>query len=101
MDEPALIERIAGRFSCAKCGAGYHDKFKPPRKQGVCDGCGATEFSRRPDDRAEAVEVRLAAYRQQTAPILPYYRARGLLRTVDGMAEPDEVARQIDRALDG
>ncbi len=101
VDEPALIERIAGRYSCAKCGAGYHDKFKQPRKPGVCDGCGATEFSRRPDDRAEAVAVRLTAYRQQTAPILPYYRARGLLKTVDGMAEPEEVARQIDRALDG
>ncbi len=101
VDEPALIERIAGRFACAKCGAGYHDKFKQPRKQGVCDGCGAGEFLRRPDDRAEAVAVRLAAYRQQTAPILPYYRARGLLKTVDGMAAPEEVARQIDRALDG
>src|SRR5579871_839652 len=76
VDEPALIERIAGRYSCAKCGAGYHDKFKLPRKPGVCDGCGATEFSRRPDDRAEAVAVRLTAYRQQTAPILPYYRAQ-------------------------
>ena len=101
VDEPALIERIAGRFACAKCGAGYHDKFKQPRKQGVCDGCGAGEFLRRPDDRAEAVAVRLAAYRQQTAPILPYYRARGLLKTVDGMAPPEEVARQIDQALDG
>jgi len=100
VDETALIERIAGRFECAKCKAGYHDKFKQPRKQGVCDGCGATEFSRRPDDKPEVVANRLAAYRQQTAPILPYYRARGLLATVDGMAEPKEVARQIDRALD-
>jgi adenylate kinase len=101
VDEPALIERIAGRFACAKCGAGYHDKFKQPKKQGACDGCGASEFLRRPDDRAEAVAVRLAAYRQQTAPILPYYRARGLLKTVDGMAPPEEVARQIDQALNG
>jgi adenylate kinase len=100
VDEPALIERIAGRFACAKCGAGYHDKFKPPRKAGVCDGCAGTEFVRRPDDRAEAVAVRLEAYRKQTAPILPYYRARGLLKTVDGMASTEEVARQIDRALD-
>ena len=100
VDEPALIERIAGRYSCAKCGAGYHDKFKQPGKQGVCDCCGAIEFSRRPDDRPEVVANRLAAYRQQTAPILPYYRARGLLATVDGMADPEEVARQIDRALD-
>jgi adenylate kinase len=101
VDEPALIERIAGRFACAKCGAGYHDKFKRTAKAGICDRCGGTEFVRRPDDRAEAVAVRLEAYRKQTAPILPYYRARGLLKTVDGMASSDEVARQIDRVLDG
>ena len=100
VDEPALIERIAGRFACANCGAGYHDKFKQPGKAGVCDRCGGTEFVRRPDDRAEAVAVRLEAYRRQTAPILPYYGTRGLLKTVDGMASTDEVARQIDRALD-
>ncbi len=100
VDEPALIERIAGRFSCAKCKAGYHDKFKPTAKAGTCDRCGSTEFERRPDDRAEAVAVRLEAYRKQTAPILPYYRAKGLLKTVDGMASTEEVARQIDRALD-
>jgi adenylate kinase len=101
VDEPALIERIAGRFACAKCGAGYHDKFKQPKKSGICDRCGSTEVVRRPDDRAEAVAVRLEAYRKQTAPILPYYRARGLLKTVDGMASTEEVARQIDKALDG
>jgi adenylate kinase len=100
VDEPALIERIAGRFSCAKCKAGYHDKFKPTAKPGTCDRCGTTEFERRPDDRAEAVAVRLEAYRKQTAPILPYYRAKGLLKTVDGMASTEEVARQIDGALD-
>ena len=101
VDEPALIERIAGRFACANCGAGYHDKFKQPKTQGVCDRCGGKEFVRRPDDRAEAVATRLMAYRLQTAPILPYYRSRGQLTTVDGMAAPEEVARQIDRALKG
>ena len=100
VDEPALIGRIAGRFACSNCGAGYHDEFKQPKKAGVCDRCGGTEFVRRPDDRAEAVAVRLEAYRKQTAPILPYYRARGLLKTVDGMASAEEVARQIDHALD-
>jgi adenylate kinase len=100
VDEPALIQRIAGRFACAKCGAGYHDKFKQTAKPGACDRCGSTEFVRRPDDRAEAVAVRLEAYRKQTAPILPYYKARGLLKTVDGMASTEEVARQIDRVLD-
>ena len=100
VDEPALIERIAGRFACAKCGAGYHDKFRQPAKPGHCDRCGSAEFVRRPDDRAEAVAVRLEAYRKQTAPILPYYRAQGLLKTVDGMASPAEVARQIDHVFD-
>jgi adenylate kinase len=100
VDEPALIQRIAGRFACAKCGAGYHEQFKPTAKPGICDRCGSTEFVRRPDDRAEAVAVRLEAYRKQTAPILPYYKAKGLLKTVDGMASTEEVARQIDRVLD-
>lgn len=100
VDEPALIERIAGRYVCAGCGEGYHDRFKQPRKPGVCDKCGSTEFLRRPDDKAEAVAVRLEAYRRQTAPILPYYQSRGLLKRVDGMAGPEEVARQIDRVLD-
>jgi adenylate kinase len=99
VDEPALIERIAGRYACARCGEGYHDKFRQPKLPGVCDRCGGTEFVRRPDDKAEAVGVRLEAYRRQTAPILPYYEARGLLRRVDGMAGPAEVAKQIDRVL--
>jgi adenylate kinase len=101
VDEAALVERIAGRFACAKCGAGYHDRFKRPRVDGVCDVCGSTEFSRRKDDNAETVTARLAAYRDLTAPILPYYQERGLLRRVDGMADPDEVTRQIERILNG
>jgi adenylate kinase len=99
VDEPALIERIAGRFSCAKCGASYHDSFNRPKRDGVCDACGATEFVRRADDRPEAVKIRLEAYRQQTAPILPYYRGKGVLRSVDGMADIDEVGRQIEAIL--
>jgi adenylate kinase len=101
VDEAALIERIAGRFTCAKCGTGYHDKFHRPRQDGVCDKCGGTEFTRRADDNAETVKARLVAYRQQTAPILPYYRKKGLLHSVDGMAQMDEVARQIDAVLEG
>jgi adenylate kinase len=101
VDEPALIERIAGRYSCATCGAAYHDRFNPTKAAGVCDLCGGTEFIRRDDDRAEAVQKRLEVYRGQTAPILPYYRARGILRRVDGMAEIGEVARQIDEVLSG
>jgi adenylate kinase len=99
VDEPALVGRIVGRFTCAKCGTGYHDTFKRPRKEGVCDSCGGTEFTRRKDDNEETVKTRMAAYRSQTAPLLPYYRARGVLRAVDGMASMDEVYRQIKAAL--
>jgi adenylate kinase len=99
VDEAALIERISGRFECAKCKAGYHDKFKQPKKPGVCDVCGSTEFSRRKDDNAETVKERLKAYREQTAPILPYYKAKGLLYPVDGMAAPDNVTKEIDGLL--
>jgi len=99
VDEAALVERISGRFTCAKCGAGYHDKFQQPKKAGVCDVCGGTEFTRRKDDNAETVKARLAAYRQQTAPILPYYKAKGLLHRVDGMAGLDQVTKEIEAVL--
>jgi adenylate kinase len=101
VDEKALTERIVGRFSCAKCGAGYHDKFKRPKVDGVCDVCGSTEFSRRKDDNAETMKTRMVAYRAQTEPLLPYYSARGVLRKVDGMAQMDEVYRQISGVLVG
>jgi adenylate kinase len=101
VDEAALVERIAGRFSCASCGAGYHDRFRVPKVKGKCDTCGGTEFTRRADDNAETVKTRLAAYRSQTAPILPYYRQKGLLDRVDGMAGAEDVARQIDGVLNG
>jgi adenylate kinase len=100
VDEPALIQRIAGRFVCAGCGEGYHDLFRQPKLRGVCDRCGSKEFLRRPDDKAEAVAVRLEAYRRQTAPILPYYESRGLLRRVDGMGSAEAVAKEIDKILD-
>ena len=101
VDEEALVERISGRFTCRNCGEGYHDTFKPTAEEGRCDKCGATDFERRPDDSADTVWERLRVYRGQTAPILPYYEEKGLLRRVDGMAEIGEVARQIDVALDG
>ena len=100
VDETALIERIVGRFTCAACGEGYHDVFKLPAA-GVCDVCGSTEFKRRPDDNAETVSTRMAEYRAKTAPILPIYEARGLVRRVDGMAEIDEVSRAIEAVLEG
>ena len=99
VDESALVARISGRFSCAKCGTGYHDSFKQPKTPGICDACGSTEFTRRPDDKAETVHARLEAYNAQTAPILPYYRAQGRLHSVDGMADMDEVEHQIESIL--
>lgn len=99
VDDKALVERISGRFTCSKCGTGYHDKFHRPKVEGTCDKCGSHDFVRRPDDNAETVKARLVAYHRQTAPILPYYEKRGLLRSVDGMAEMAEVARQIDKVL--
>lgn len=99
VDEAALVERISGRFSCAKCGTGYHDKFKLPRVAGVCDVCGSTEFTRRADDNAGTVHQRLLAYNDQTAPILPYYQAKGRLYSVDGMADMEDVAQQIESVL--
>lgn len=99
VDDEALVERITGRFTCAKCGEGYHDVFKQPRKEGVCDVCGSTEFTRRADDKPETVKTRLDSFHRQTAPILPYYRERGILAEVDGMAEIDEVTEQIERLL--
>jgi adenylate kinase len=99
VDDALLTERIAGRFSCAKCGAGYHDSFKQPKTPGVCDECGSSEFSRREDDKAETVAKRLEAYHRQTAPLLPYYRDQALLSSVDGMADINEVTRQIDAVL--
>ncbi|RMD61155.1 MAG: adenylate kinase [Alphaproteobacteria bacterium] len=99
VDEEALVERITGRFTCARCGASYHDKFNRPKVEGVCDICGGTEFVRRPDDNEETVRARLKAYHEQTAPILPYYRDKGVLKEVDGMAPIDEVTRQIEAIL--
>jgi adenylate kinase len=99
VDDKVLVERITGRFTCAKCGAGYHDKYKRPKTDGVCDSCGSKEFTRRADDNAETVSSRLAVYHAQTAPLVAYYRKRGNLKSVDGMAEMDEVYRQIERAL--
>ncbi|ACI98163.1 adenylate kinase [Rhodospirillum centenum] len=101
VDDAALTERITGRFTCAKCGTGYHDTFKRPAQDGVCDVCGSTEFTRRADDNAETVGKRLEAYHRQTAPILPYYADRGVLKKVDGMADIAEVARQIEAIIAG
>jgi adenylate kinase len=101
VDEDALVERIAGRFSCAKCNTPYHDTFKQPVTAGVCDVCGSTEFKRRADDNEEAVRTRMAEYRAKTAPILPHYEAQNIVRRVDGMAPIGQVSKAIDAILDG
>ena len=100
VDEDALVERIAGRFTCAGCGASFHDHFKQPRQASVCDHCGSTEFLRRPDDNEQTVRRRMAEYRAKTEPILPYYDERGLVHRVDGMQSVDDVASQIEAILD-
>lgn len=101
VDDKVLIERIAGRFSCAKCKAGYHDTFKPTKVAGVCDVCGSTEFERRKDDSAETVRERLFVYYRDTSPLIGYYYAKGSLRTVDGMAPIEEVTAAIAAAFGG
>lgn len=99
VDEDALVERIVGRFTCGKCGEGYHDKFKKPAVEGVCDVCGSTEFKRRPDDNEETVRTRMKEYRAKTEPILPIYEKRGIVRKVDGMGSMAEVNDAIEAAL--
>ena len=99
VDDDALVERIAGRFACAKCGEGYHDVYRLPKVEGVCDRCGGTEFVRRPDDNEEVVRARLKAYHAQTEPLIGYYRGQGKLRAVDGIADIVKVAEQIAAAL--
>jgi adenylate kinase len=100
VDDEALVERIAGRFACAKCAEGYHDTNKTPRVAGMCDRCGSREFVRRPDDNAEVVRARLEAYHAQTEPLIEYYTRQGKVRAVDGMADIGAVSREIGRALD-
>ena len=99
VDEDALVDRITGRFTCANCGAGYHDRHKLPETEGVCDVCGSTEFKRRPDDNEETVRTRMQEYRAKTAPILPGYEERGLVARVDGMQAIDEVSAAIAALL--
>jgi adenylate kinase len=99
VDDNQLIERIVGRFTCAKCGEGYHDRFKRPKVRGVCDVCGSAEFTRRPDDNSETVTRRLMVYYRETSPLIGYYYCKGNLRSVDGMGAIDKVTQDIDALL--
>ncbi|MGC9445799.1 adenylate kinase [Cereibacter johrii] len=100
VDDGAMVERVSGRSTCATCGEGYHDSFKQPARAGTCDKCGGTEFKRRPDDNAETVGARLAAYHAQTAPLIAYYAGRGVLERIDAMGAIDEIASALGRIVD-
>lgn len=99
VDDSILVDRISGRYTCANCGAGYHDRAHKPKIDGVCDKCGSTNFKRRADDNAETVATRLQDYYKKTSPLIGYYHAKGLLKSVDGMAEIDEVTQAIEAIL--
>ena len=101
VDDEAMVERISGRFSCGKCGAGYHDSFQQTKVAGVCDVCGSTEFVRRADDNAQTVRERLKAYHLQTEPISAYYERQGILKRVDGMGAIDQVSKDLTKAING
>ncbi|MCD2171713.1 adenylate kinase [Rhizobium sp. C4] len=99
VDDSVLVDRVSGRYTCASCGTGYHDRLQKPKVEGVCDKCGSTEFKRRPDDNAETMTTRLRAYYKETSPLIGYYHAKGLLKSIDGMAEIDEVTTSIETIL--
>jgi adenylate kinase len=100
VDDEALVKRIAGRYTCAKCGKGYHDEFAKPKKPGICDVCGSSEFVRRADDNEKTVRDRLQVYNKQTAPLVDYYGRTGVLHKVNGMADIGVVTRQIEDVLE-
>lgn len=99
VNDSVLVERVAGRYTCAKCGTGYHDTFQKPKVEGTCDKCGSHDFKRRPDDNAETMTTRLQDYYKKTSPLIGYYHAKGLLKSVDGMADIDDVTASIEAIL--
>ncbi|ARO29769.1 MULTISPECIES: adenylate kinase [Rhizobium] len=99
VDDAELVRRVAGRYSCAQCGSVYHDTDKVPANEGVCDKCGSTHFKRRPDDTPETMTARLQVYYKETSPLIGYYHAKGKLRSVDGMAEIDQVTAEVEAIL--
>lgn len=101
VDDDVLVTRVAGRFTCARCGTVYHDEDRRPKQDGVCDVCQSTEFKRRPDDNADTMRTRLRAYYKETSPLLGYYHCQGKLRPVDGMQDIDAVTRSIEAIVNG
>jgi adenylate kinase len=99
VDDEALVARIVGRYTCAKCGQGYHDEFAKPKQAGICDVCGSTEFTRRADDNEKTVRDRLQVYNKQTAPLVSYYREMGNLHVIDGMADIGKVTQEMSNVL--
>ncbi len=99
VDDDVVVQRLIGRFSCARCGEGYHEVYHRPRVDGVCDVCGSDEFERRTDDNEETIWPRLAAYHEQTEQVLPYYRNAGILVEIDGNREIEEINREIETIL--
>ncbi len=100
VDDEVLADRVSGRYTCANCGAGYHDTNLKPKQEGVCDRCGSTHFKRRPDDNRETVVTRLQSYYKETSPLIGYYHAKGKLASVDGMADIDRVTTDIEKILE-
>jgi adenylate kinase len=99
VSDAKLVDRIAGRFTCASCGEGYHDSFKRPARDGTCDKCGGHDFKRRPDDQPETVKNRLKIYHHQTAPLIDYYRTRGKVAVIDGELSIEKVSKEMDNVV--
>lgn len=100
VSDDLIVDRIVGRYTCSKCGEVYHDKFKQPKTEGVCDVCGSGDFSRRSDDTEETVRTRLNAYSEMTLPVLKFYGNGGIVAELDGVGEIDEVFSRIKGALE-
>ena len=99
VNEEAMVERITGRYACSECGTGYHDKFRLPKREGICDICNGDQFSRRFDDNEKTVRSRLSAYLAQTAEIVHFYNAKGILAEIDGMQDIEDVTLSIEAAI--
>ena len=99
VNEEVLVKRITGRYSCADCHHGYHEEYQKPKVPGTCDQCGGTKFTRRPEDNEGTVRSRLMEYHAATAPIVDFYDERGVLISIDGMAEIAHITEQLETII--